>query len=159
MNWHIPPRIKVYGALGCIADERITFEESDDCCVAKVFSSSNGKCYTVTWSKAKNAIMSNDNSSYWKAELGYPSIALLMLNDILPLDKKLSNSLKGILWKDINQKHKNDWAKTEEEVYLVAHRRGVDKEKLKVGAEKVLVGIEKLGVGLLGEKTMPPEGH
>ena len=167
LKWAIPPRIKVLEALGAIVDGRVEFVPSQEVdlfgnqlsYVAKVFSSTKSKLYTVTWAPAKNAVMSNDNSAYWKSELSYPSIALLMLKGVLPLDKKLSIALKGISWKDINQKHSNDWAKTEEEVFLVAHRRGVDREELKAGAEKVLAEIEKLGLELFGDKVKPPQGY
>ena len=69
MKWLVPPRIKVFEALGCIADGRISVEDDFKLKnsslttlglnVAKVFSSSKGKFYTVTWSQENNAIMSN----------------------------------------------------------------------------------------------------
>jgi len=60
-----PPLIKIYEALGAIADQRIEliqglFVE------AKVYSSSREKYYTVTYDAANKAIMLNDNGSYWK---------------------------------------------------------------------------------------------
>ena len=72
MRWKNPPKIKVYEALGCIADNRIEVNENE----AKVYSSSREKYYTVKYDR--NSIMSNDNGSYWVGYLGYPSIALLM---------------------------------------------------------------------------------
>lgn len=55
--------------------------------------------------------MSNDNSSFYKGELGYPSIAFLMKLGVLSFDQDCANLLKGIAWKDINQKFKNDFEK------------------------------------------------
>ena len=58
--------------------------------------------------------MANDNGSYWKGYLGYPSIAYLMKIGKINFNKEFSNLLRGIKWKDINQKFKNDFEKTKE---------------------------------------------
>ena len=45
MKWAIPPKIKIYEALGCMGDKRIEVSEN----TGKVFSSSRGKYYTVNF--------------------------------------------------------------------------------------------------------------
>ena len=155
MKWKIPPKIKIYEALGCIADERIELSGSE----AKVYSSSKNKFYTITYDKDKNAIMSNDNASYWKGELGYPSIAFLMIKEITPYNNNFAEILKDITWKDINQKFNNNYEKTLNEVKEIVTKRGFSFEELEKEIEKIHTQIIFLGINLLGEKTKPPEGY
>jgi len=167
VKWLIPPRIKVFEALGVLADKRIELIDSGAvdfsggpvCNEAKVFSSSRGKYYTVKFDPTKNAIMSNDNGSYWKGYLGYPAIAFLMVRGLLKFNNAHSVALGGILWKDLNQKFMNDFSKIESVVFALAKEKGVNKEDLVKGAEEVLLQLKKLDLGLLGEKTKPPEGY
>ncbi len=175
MKWKLPPRIKVFEALGAISDGRVELNGGVEVSVgqnlgfgglgpsgvvsAKVYSSSKGKYYTVTFDPVKKALMCNDNGSYWVGYLGYPAIAVLMVKGILPHDKRLGSALAGILWKDINQKLKNDFDKTEKLVFELVEKKGVNGSELVLEAEKVLNQIKKLDLALLGEKTKPPEGY
>ena len=70
MKWEHPPIIKIYEALGAVADNRVELSEN----TAKVFSSSGNKFYDVSYDRDSNSIMTNDNGSYWKGYLGYPAI-------------------------------------------------------------------------------------
>lgn len=153
--WKTPPIIKVYEALGCVADARIEVDGA----TAKVFSSSRGKFYTVTFNAKKNAIMANDNGSYWQGYLGYPAIAFLMKKGILPFDHAMAQALAGIAWKDINTKFKNDYSKTEEYLFTAAQQHGVTKNTLQSEAQKVLEKIENLRLVQLGKQTKPPTGY
>ena len=103
--WKQPPFIKVYEALGAIADDRIKIDGNS----AKVYSSSGNKFYTVSYDPAGSSIMCNDNGSYWAGYLGYPAIAYLLKIGVIPFDLSLANLLKDIAWKDINQDFKNDF--------------------------------------------------
>lgn len=108
MKWRHPPIIKIYEALGSVADNRVELSDNS----AKVYSSTRNKYYDVSFDPAKKAIMANDNGSFWKGYLGYPSIAFLMKSGIVSYDSKIGNLLKNIAWKNINQKFKNDFDKT-----------------------------------------------
>ncbi len=152
MKWKLPHISKVYEALGAIADGRVEVTGN----TAKVYSSSRNKFYEVTYDPAKNSIMSNDNSAYWKGELGYPAIALLMQLGVLPYDKNIAGSLKGIAWKDINQKHKNDFDKT---VEGVLQNLGQDADKVSELCDRVLAEIGRLDLAYLGSKQKPPAGY
>ena len=148
MRWIDPPLKQIYGALTCISDDRIEVEGNS----AKVYSSSRGKYYTVKYDGEKNAIMSNDNTAYWKGYLSYPSIAFLMKTGVLDYNPKYSEALKGVIWKDVNVKFKNDFDKAIEYVrdttlkpYSVySSRTGstatgqVTKFHLKIGDDEVL---------------------
>jgi len=153
MKWKIPSITKIYEALGTIADERIEVAEN----AAKSYSSTRNKFYTITYDPAANAIMSNDNSSFYKGELGYPSIALLMKLGVLSFDSEYANILKGIAWKDINQKFKNNYEKALD--FILSSKTEEERTKLKEFAEKVYEEIKELKINMLGQKTTPPEGY
>jgi hypothetical protein len=155
MRWKIPPRIKVHEALGCIADKRIIVKGNE----AEVFSSSREKSYSVRYDPEKKAIMTNDNGSYWVGYLGYPSIAFLMLKGVVGYNPIYAEALKDIPWKDVNQKFKNDFEKTEEYVNDLAKARGVHVEELDKEIDRIYEQIKKLDLEMLGEKTKPPEGY
>src|SRR3989339_2007322 len=125
MKWKHPPIIKIYEALGAVADGRVEVGGN----TAKVFSSSGNKFYDVSYDKEKNAIMANDNGSYWKGYLGYPAIAFLMKTGVLSFDEKTASLLENIAWKDINQKFKNDFDKTLE--FILSSKSDAKKESLK----------------------------
>ena len=101
--------------------------------------------------------MANDNGSYWKGYLGYPSIAFLLKIGLLEFRPDLASLLKGIRWKDINQKFKNDFGKT-----LAYIETFLDTEYKKSLADYVKIvdkKISALNLGLLGTKTTPPGGY
>ncbi len=151
MKWITPPIKQVYEALSCIADERIEIDGNS----AKVYSSSKGKFYTVTYDEEKNAIMSNDNTSYWKGYLGYPSIAFLMKRGKLSYEQRYADALKGIPWKDINVQFKNDFDKTDAYTQEILSKQGLHLKDL----QPILSQIRALDLNLLGSRTKPPEGY
>lgn len=153
MKWLEPPIIKIYEALGAIADGRI--EVSDN--AAKVYSSSRNKFYEISYAPATRSIMANDNGSYWKGYLGYPAIAYLLATGVLPYRAEYGELLKDIAWKDINQKFKNDFEKTLTNILEplpVTKRKGLEDY-----ASALLENIHTLDFSLLGKKTLPPEGY
>lgn len=151
MKWELPPRIKIYEALGCIADKRVEVNDKE----ARVYSSRGDKYYNVEYD-GKNAIMSNDNGSYWKGYLGYPSIAFLMIHNMIKFNQKIALSLKDIKWKDVNTKFKNDFEKTENYVLDIVKQRGFDIDELKSEVNNILKQIKELDLDLYGKKTKPP---
>jgi hypothetical protein len=126
MKWKQPPIIKIYEALGTVVDARINVSHNS----AKVMSSSGNKYYDVLYDEDKNAIMSNDNSSYWQGYIGYPAIALLLAVGALPYNADMASLLKGIAWKDVNQRFKNDFEKTLE--YIESSLDEIQKKDLSV---------------------------
>lgn len=153
MKWKHPPIIKIYEALGSVADNRVEVSRN----TAKVYSSSGNKFYDVSYDSEKNAIMANDNGSYWKGYLGYPAIAFLFKVGLLDLKPDMADLLKGIKWKDVNQKFKNDFDKTL--LYIEESLNVEEKEKLSAYVQEVDQKITKLDLSLLGNKTTPPEGY
>ena len=136
--WLMPPRIKILEALGTIADKRIEIKDNR----AKVTSSLGEKTYAVTFD-GKDAIMSNDNGSFYKGYLGYPSIAFLMLKEILPYDKKIAEALKGVKWKELNEKIK-DYYKVEQIIKIRLSRQKIKQSQIDEFIFKTLEKIKSL---------------
>jgi len=164
MKWKIPPVIKIYEALGCIADNRLEINGLE----GKVYSSSRKKFYTIKYDSSSNSIMVNDNGSYYIGYLGYPAIAYLMKIGELDYSEKYANALKGIYWKYLNVKYdKNngvgvpdyDFDLVIKEVDLLLEKKGINIVEFKGYLEKVLEQIKSKNLNLLGEKEFPPKGY
>lgn len=149
--WKTPPSIKVYEALGAVADGRVNMTNKRS---ARVMSSDGSKWYDVSYNRDVNAIMANDNGSYWVGYLGYPAIAFLMVSGVLLYDELVAQSLKGIAWKEINQRTKNDFGKTMAEIF--SGMSGENRARIEMFGEKVLQEIDRLRIGKLGKRVRPP---
>lgn len=147
--------MKVYEALGCVADGRIEVMGSE----AKVYSSSRGKFYSVVYDPVRNAIMANDNASYYVGYLGYPSIAFLLAKGIVSFDPACAEMMKGIAWKDINVRYKNDFEKSLAFILDETKKKGFDVAKLNMEVERIYAIVHGMKLNLLGEKVAPPKGY
>ncbi len=154
MKWKLPPAIKVYEALGTIADKRIKVKGD----AAVVTSSSGDKHYEVRYESGTHAITANDNGSYWQGYLGYPSIAFLMKKKIISFDEAIAKSLEKTEWKKINAKFKNNFEKTEAFVLGVAEQRGMPREQITTLVKKIMDEIRELKPEKLGATKKPPRG-
>ncbi len=132
--WRLPPKIKVLEALGAIADGRVSVENNK----ARVSSSTGEKNYTVIF-QPPDRIKSDDNGSVFKGYLGYPAIAFLMLKGLLPYDEQLAEKLKGIPWKELNEKYK-DYRKVE---FIILKQRRLDQKRVETFEKEVLQGIKR----------------
>lgn len=155
MKWKIPPENKIYEALGTIADGRIEMSGN----TARVFSSSRNKFYTIIYDPTKNAIMSNDNSSFWQGYLGYPAIAFLFKIGVLEYKEEYGEGLKNIHWKDINTKFKNDFDKTDAYCDQLLEKEGIDIKIFHNYVRSTIDKIAGLNLILLGKKVKPPVGY
>lgn len=154
MYWKIPSKTKIYEALGAVADNRVDLVDEN---VAKVYSSSRNKFYDVTYNKKENSIMSNDNSAYWQGYLGYPAVALLFRIGELEYKPELAILLKNVAFKDINQKHNNDFEKAL--VEILSPLSWQQRNELDEYMSKILEDIKKLQLKKLGKSTAPPKGY
>jgi hypothetical protein len=153
MKWKLPPKIKIYEALGSVSDGRVFLDGN----TGIVTSSSGNKSYTVMYDPSVNAIMANDNGSFWQGYLGYPAIAFLMVKGVILYAARDAELLKGIKWKDINTKFKNDWDKTQQ--YIMDSINQEDRNKLLDAVDTIYEQIKKLELEVLGKKVKPPEGY
>ena len=151
--WETPPIIKVYEALGAVADNRLAIDGN----AAKCFSSSGNKFYDVIYDPEQNAIMTNDNGSYWKGYLGYPAIAYLLQKEVIPYQEELASALRGIKWKDVNQEFKNDFDKTL--IFILTSLDEQTRANLENYAQSILAQITELKLSKLGKKMKPPSGY
>lgn len=157
MEWVVSPKRKhVYEALGCIADKRIEMNLNDG---AKVYSSSRNKFYNVNFDSKTNSIMCNDNTSYYTDTLSYPCIALLLIKGVVRYNPEFAHWLKDIKWKDINQKFKNDYTKTEAYVGELMKERDNSFDELNNEVDKINEQLVNLKVKMLGKKVKPPVGY
>ncbi len=151
--WKHPSVTKMYEALGAVADGRIEVFGN----VGKCYSSSGNKHYDITFDPESNAIMSNDNTSYWTGELGYPAVAFLLKSGVLEYKDDLARLLKGIAWKDINQKFKNDFEAALE--FILQDMEPSNKRELEEYTQLLVEDVKILDLKKLGEVVLPPEGY
>jgi hypothetical protein len=155
MKWGLPPKIKIYEALGSIGDGRIEIEGNE----GKLYSSSGNKFYSIFWEPETNTIMCNDNASFFVGYLGYPAIAFLMQKGVIRFDQKWAKALSGIPWKDINKKFKNDFEKTKEYSLDLLKEKGYNQEEFLGEVEDIYDQIVALDLNLQGKKQKPPKGY
>ena len=156
MLWKLPPRIKVYEALGAIADGRVELVTEHN---AHVHSSARQKTYDVSWNLETNEITSNDNGSYWQKYLSYPGLAVLMLLGKLPYEEKYTQALKNISWGNLNEEMRRDYTKSEEYVLSLAIQQGVNRDELYDYVTGVLEGLEKLSLNRPIALKLPPKSN
>ncbi len=137
MKLKLPPRIKVLEALGAIADGRVK-KVGDH---YEVVSSEGDRVYVVT--VEGNKASSTDNGTTYRNYVGYPIIAVLMLEGRLPFNERVSKALKGIDWRKLNEQYKS-YAKVEELVKKIAEERGVKREELDSTVEVVLNELSRI---------------
>ncbi len=157
MYWKEPEISKIYEALTAISDGRVEIygNGSDK---AKVWSSSRNKYYDVSYNPAGKLIMSNDNSAYYTGTLSWPMVAFLMANGKIKYNPVLLKPLKGIIWKEINQRYKNDFPKAADSVLEDLKSKGHDINLIKKGAEEIYGETLKMKLGYLGKRMPPPKG-
>jgi len=142
----LPPRIKVLEALSAIADGRVR-REGDHYVIV---SSDGSRSYTVYVDEGRGLVYSNDNGTVYRGYVGYPIMSVLMMLGKLSFDKELSNGLRGIPWRELNEKFKNYNAVME----VIRGRVGEDKWPLyERFIDKVLGELRRLNLRLMERST------
>jgi len=141
--WKLPPIAKVYEALSAVADGRVTITGET---TAQVRSSDGSKTYDLSWSADGRAIMSNDNASYWQGYLGYPIIALLLVQGRVDYDPAVAQALAGVPWKALNTQFKRNYARAIEHVLAEIAAKGGDRATIEAEAEAILGQLEEVGL-------------
>lgn len=138
----LPPLQKIYEAYGALADKRVTMCENS----AEVVSSGGDRIYTVTWNK--NIYSSNDNGTFWQGYAGYPVLAVLMKQKLLPFDGDMAAHFAGIPWKRLNVKYKNDYNAALDEVFSKLQSRGVNIAPIKDMAQRAYDKLFELDIAV-----------
>ncbi|AGM07854.1 hypothetical protein DMC61_05775 [Amycolatopsis sp. WAC 04169] len=151
--WKPSPVIKIYEALGAVADGRVEIDGD----TARVTSSDKAKTYDVRHDPAAGSITANDNGSYWQGYLGYPGIAYLMERGVLAYDDGLTAGLAGVPWKELATRYRNDWAKVEKHVREDLSEKGVDLDRFDAGLAEISSRLEELALTKLSPRLRPPK--
>ena len=146
----IPPIEKIPEAFSVIADQRITMDNMS----AKVKSSDYSKEYIVTW--INDIYSSNDNASYWRSIIGYPIIAVLMLQEKLPYNKEIASLFKGINWKKMNVEYKNNYTQVIEVLFNEWQKKGIDTQAVYKEMQAVYAKLKELQLEGKRSALRPP---
>ncbi len=130
-----PPRIKVLEALGAVADGRVECLDSR-CRSARVVSSEGDRVYQVYVDVDAGVAYSDDNGTRFRGYIGYPIIALLFRQGVLPFDERIAGALRGIPWRQLNERYKK-YAIVEQVVKKIAGERGVAPSEIDAYVAKV----------------------
>ncbi len=176
--WELPPEFKAYEALGALADGRIELVQQQSVfpdktnneiaqenftnhlhiIEARQHSSTKNKFYTIKYSPETSQIMANDNATWFVGYLGYPALTLLLFIDKIKFKKEIVSFFKNIPFKEINQKNKNSFTKTQLEIDKILLERGLDLELLKQEIKQIFQQFAALALKPLGKKVRPPKG-
>ncbi len=151
-SWKLPPIIKIYEALGCLADNRIEILSPH---LAKVYASDHSKFYTVYYDPPQ--ILSNDNGSYWKGYLGYPPIAFLIKTGLIPSSLAVQKLLQSIPWKKLNLKFKYDYDQVINFIHQQLKNQGQDPTLLITTAHSILKHLRSLQLQTYPYRLRPPK--
>ncbi len=157
MQWKKPHIIKIYEALTAIADGRIEIDAKDPK-RAKCQSSSGKKFYEVCYEQERGSITSNDNSAYYTGTLSYPMIAMLILKQKIKHDEALLKPLKGIHWKELNQKHKNNYQEAMGDALAGLREKGYNTDVIKRAIDTIYQAVCELNLEMLPCEIAPPKG-
>lgn len=148
----MPPRIKVLEALSAVAGGRV---ERLGGGWYRVRSSDGTRVYRVYVDPSRGLVYSDDNGTRLRGYIGYPIIAVLMLEGLLPYDREAGEALRDIPWRELNERYRR-YAPVMEYAFRVAGERGVPRERLEKLIADVLAGLRRMRLRGLPE---PPGGR
>lgn len=137
----LPPIEKIYEAFSAVADDRVKIAESSTLVEgeATVSSSDNSRTYTIRW--IDGTYSSNDNSTFWQQYPGYPVLAVLMKQGLLPYSDEIGDYFKNVNWKQINTRYKNNYSLALDEVLKL---KGLDSPEMTDERKKITVEAQNV---------------
>ena len=150
-DWDVPPIEKIHEAFSAVIDGRVKLFDG----YAKVSSSDYKKEYTVEWEE--DTYSSNDNASYWQGYLGYPVIAVLMLQGKLSCNREVAEHFKSINWKELNTQYKNKYSKVVAIILEDLKNKDVDTDAINNEINKIYSEIKQLKLHYKRSKMLPPK--
>jgi hypothetical protein len=151
--WKMPPLIKIYEAIGAVADGRVHLEDENH---ASVISSETSKSYLVESSGRE--ISANYNASYWQGYLGYPAIAVMIARGILRPPPDTLVALRGFPWKELNRRFRNDYELTLREVANRIIEGGGDPAAVDAACAELLEALRSFAPRR-GRRRRPPRSR
>ena len=145
----LPPRIKALEAAGALGDGRVTLWRGlDGSLRARVESSDGSRSYTVVVAGGPQGpirAFSSDNGTRLRGYVGYPILAVLMLDGRLPRDRDVEEALRGVPWRRLNEQLKK-YDLVIERVKEIAAERGLDPERLERYMEEVRQQLKRITI-------------
>ncbi len=138
----LPPKIKVLEAVSAIAAGRVERASSRRYVVT---SSDGSRKYTVYVDPEKGLAYSDDNGTRLRGYIGYPIIAALMLEGIIPYNERIGKALQDVPWRKLNEKYKK-YAIVERIVKSIAEKRGVPVSEIDSYILDVLEKLKRLSL-------------
>ncbi|WP_139652017.1 hypothetical protein [Raoultibacter phocaeensis] len=148
----LPPFEKVYEAYSALADGRVTLCPDER--LATVVSSNGEKSYTVVWDEAHTAYSSSDNATYWQGYAGYPVIAVLMEQGLVPFDHAVAAGFAGIDWAELNERFRRDYAQAARAVIAERH---LDAAGIERAARAAYDALAALDIAIKRGSARPPK--
>ena len=153
----LPPRVKILEALGAVADGRVV-ELGER--LYRVASSEGDRWYLVYVDPEQRLAYSDDNGTRYRGYIGYPIIAVLMLQGRLPFDERIARALRGVPWRRLNERYQR-YALVEQQARRLAAERGVEPSELDGLVSRVLKALRGLELRYTGSPPLvsPGGGH
>ncbi len=138
----LPPRIKILEALGAIADNRVKILSESE---AIVVSSEGDRSYRVYIDLEKRVAESDDNGTRFRGYIGYPIVAFLMLKGLVPFEERISDALRGVKWRQLNERYKS-YAVVEDLLLKELESKSIDPESVRKYISLAMSALAKLGL-------------
>ncbi len=123
MYLNLPPRIKVLEAVSAVARGRVVKTDG----AFRVHASAGNREYLVILQG--DFVYSDDNGTLRRGYVGYPIIAAMMVEGMIPDFRELGHALRDIPWADLNARMAS-YRKVEAYAKEVAKRSGIEKERV-----------------------------
>jgi len=149
-----PPRIKVLEAAAAVADGRVERLGEHSFLVR---SSDGSRVYRVCVDPERGVAYSDDNGTRYRGYIGYPIIAALMVQGVLPYDERIGEALRGIPWRRLNEQYRR-YALVEAEAKKTAAKRGVTEEEIDRYVELVMERLRGLRLRPLPQPPLAAAG-
>jgi hypothetical protein len=153
-TWDSPPLAKVYEALTAVADGRVHLSGPTS---ASVVSSQGDRTYFVEWLDGFVAASSNDNASYWRGYIGYPIVAVMLRTGVLAYAPHIAALLRGVQWKEVNMRHRNDYDAAVAAVLGELSAKGVPTDDILDEVNRVFGRLRTMRLGKLPPRLAPPK--
>jgi len=127
----LPPRIKVLEAVSALASGRV--KRIDD--IYKVKASMSNREYTVIL--GDESVYSDDNGTVYRQYVGYPIIAVMIMEGSIPDFQELGRAIGDVPWAKLNAEMKS-YKKVEKHVKGIALRAGISEEQVDGYIEEVI---------------------
>jgi len=150
-KWELPPVDKIHEAYSAIADNRVMMFDT----YALVKSSDYTKEYIIEWDG--DIYSSNDNASYFQRYLGYPVIAVLMLQRRISYSPSVASHYKGIRWKTLNTQYKNKYSKVVEFIMSGFAENCIDVQQINNEVACVFEQIKSIDIFYRRSTHRPPK--